>query len=102
MTKGQGNGMMAYLSKRMIACDEASFIISLREDIRLGLRRRLQLKIHLLTCHLCRKYAHQIGELSASMELYREECIHESNLQHLSPEVGARIGKRVSRELNVK
>ena len=93
---------MAYLSEKMIACDEASFLISLREDSRLGFRSRLHLKIHLLTCHLCRKYARQIGELSAFMELYREECLHEASFQHMSPEAGARIGRRLSRELNVK
>ena len=93
---------MAFLSKKMIACDEASFLISLREDLRLGFRRWLQLRIHLLTCHLCRKYARQIGELSASMEVYREECIHEEYRQQLGPEAGARIGKRVSRELDAK
>jgi hypothetical protein len=102
MTKGQTNRMMAYLSKKMIACDEASFLISLREDSRLGFRRWFQLRMHLLTCHLCRKYAHQIGELSISMEVYREECSHESKRKQLSPEAGARIGKRVSRELNAK
>ena len=93
---------MTYLSKKMIACDEASFLISLREDNRLGFRRWLQLKMHLLMCHLCRKYAHQIDELSTSMEIYREECFHEANIRHLSPEVGDRIGKRVSRELDPK
>jgi hypothetical protein len=93
---------MTYLSKKMIACDEASFLISLREDSRLGFRKWLQLKIHLLRCHLCRKYARQIGQLSNTMEIYREESIHGANMQHLSPETGARIGSRISREINPK
>lgn len=94
--------MMVYMSKRMVACDEASFLISLREDHRLGFRRWWQLKMHLLTCHLCRKYARQIGQLNRSMEVYRDQCNHESCAHHLSPEAGSRIGKVVTRELNAK
>ncbi len=94
--------MMAYMSKRMIACDEASFLISYRTDHRLGFLRWWQLKIHLITCHLCRKYAHQIGELNQSFEVYRHHCSHESCEHHLSPEAGTRIGQSISRELNAK
>ena len=52
------------MSRRMIACDEASFLISYQQDNRLGFKRWMQLKMHLLTCHLCRKYASQINELN--------------------------------------
>ena len=90
------------MSKRMIACDEAGFLISYRSDNRLGFLRWWQLKFHLLTCHLCRKYAHQIGELNHSMEVYKEECSHDSCEHHLSPEAGARIGQTFNQELNAK
>jgi hypothetical protein len=102
MKKGPGYRMMVFMSKRMIACDEASFLISLREDRRLNFRMWWQLKMHLLTCHLCRKYARQIGELNHSLEIYREGCSHEICTHHLSPESGSRIGKELSRELNAK
>ena len=102
MAKGPGYRMMVYMSKRMIACDEASFLISLREDHRLGFRRWWQLKMHLLTCHLCRKYARQIGQLNNYLEMYRDQCSHEACGHHLSPEAGSRIGKVVTRELNAK
>ncbi|MEA3461103.1 MAG: hypothetical protein U9R49_04425 [Bacteroidota bacterium] len=96
------NRVMVFMSKRMIACDEASFLISFREDHRLGFWRWWQLNMHLLTCHLCRKYAKQIGELSHSMEVYRKGCSHSSCTHHLSPEAGARIGKELNSELNAK
>ncbi len=102
MAKGPGYRMMVYMSKRMIACDEASFLISLREDHRLGFRRWWQLKMHLLTCHLCRKYAHQIGQLNHSLEVYRDQCSNELCEHHLSPEADSRISKVVTRELNAK
>jgi len=90
------------MSKRMIACDEAGFLISYRSDNRLGFLRWWQLKFHLLTCHLCRKYAHQIGELNHSMEVYKEECSHDSCQHQLSPEAGTRIGQAFNQELNAK
>lgn len=94
--------MMEFMSKRMIACDEASFLISYRSDHRLGFFRWWQLKFHLLTCHLCRKYARQIVELNHSMEIYKEQCTHESCTHHLSPEAGTRIGHKFEKELNAK
>lgn len=88
------------MSKRMVACDQASFLISLREDHRLSFKQWWQLKMHLLTCHLCRKYAHQIAQLKHSMNLYRDHCSEETCTHHLSPEAGSRIGKEISRKLN--
>jgi len=102
MTKGPGNRFMVYMSKQMIACDEASFLISYREDHRLGLRSWWNLKMHLLSCHLCRKYARQIGDLNSSLKVYREQCGHDSCQHHLSPEAGLRITKVLNHDLNAK
>ena len=102
MTKGPGNRIIAYMSRRMIACDEASFLISYKEDHSLSFRKWWQLKMHLITCHLCRKYARQIGELNSSLELYRDQCSHDSCPHHLSPEAGSRISSVVDRGYNAK
>lgn len=102
MTHRAGHRLMVFMSKRMIACDEAGYLISLREDHPLGFRRWWQLKMHLLTCHLCRKYAHQIGQINHSMEVYRDGCSDQSCGHHLSPEADSRMNKVVTRELNAK
>ena len=94
--------MLVFMSKRMIACDEASYLISMRQDQKLGFRAWMQLKMHLLTCHLCRKYARQIGELQHTMEKYREACSGETCSHHLSTEAGARMDEELGRELNAK
>ena len=94
--------MKVFMSKRMIACDEASFLISLREDHKLNFWKWWKLKMHLLSCHLCRKYSRQIGEISRTMEVYRDGCTHESCSHQLSPEAGSRIDKELSRKLNAK
>ena len=102
MLKRAGTRMMVYMSRHMMACDEASFLISYREDHRLGPVKWWRLKMHLLSCHLCRKYARQIGQLKHAMDQYREQCSHDSCSHHLSPEAGSRIHKVVTRELNAK
>jgi len=93
------NKLIVFMSKRMIACDEASFLISVREDRRLNFRRWRQLNMHLLSCHLCRKYARQVSELRHTMEAYRDCCKKVSCTHHLSPEAGSRIGEELNREL---
>ena len=97
-----GYKMMVFMSKRMIACDEASFLVSYKHDNRLGFRRWWQLKMHLITCHLCRKYARQIEELEHAVEKYRAVTSHEPCLHHLSEEVCSKMKLAVESELNAK
>jgi hypothetical protein len=94
--------VMVFMSKRMIACDEASYLISYQHDNPLGFRRWWQLKMHLLTCHLCRKYAHQIDQLNSAVDQYREECSTGTCHHHLPEEAGVKMQQAVTRELNAK
>jgi hypothetical protein len=94
--------MKVFMSKYMIACDEASYLISYRSDHKLGFFRWWHLKLHLLSCHLCRKYARHILQLNQSMVVYRDQCSHESCGHQLTPEASSRISKAVKQELNAK
>ena len=102
MMKKIGHNVMVFMSKRMIACDEASFLISYKHDHRLGLKNWWRLKMHLLTCHLCRKYAHQIEELNHAVGQYRESCSHDTCSHHLSDEATVKIQHILDSELNAK
>ena len=97
-----GHRIMAYMSKLMIACDEASFLVSYKNDQKLGFKRWWQLKIHLLSCRICRRYAHQIDQLNESVDQYREICNQETCTHHLSEESNAKIQIAVESELNAK
>lgn len=90
------------MSRNMIACDEASFLISYRHDHRLGFYRWMQLKMHLLSCHLCRKYASQLKQLNTAVDQYREECSSETCQHHLPKDCREEIQEVISRELNAK
>lgn len=94
--------MVVFMSKRMIACDEASFLISYRSDNNLGFKRRMQLRMHLLSCHLCRKYVTQLEELNKVVDRYREQCSSETCHHHLPEDCRAEMELVVSRELNAK
>jgi len=90
------------MSKRMIACDEAGFLISYRQDKRLGLFQWMQLQMHLLACHLCRKYAIQIKQLDHQVAEYRVNSGHESCQHHLSEKACTKMQTAVNKELYVK
>jgi hypothetical protein len=98
MMKNFRQGMMEWMSKRMIACDEASFLVSYSYDNKLGFGKRMRLKMHLLSCHLCRKYASQIHQLQHALEKYREGCTGDICHHHLSDHATERMEEAVTRE----
>ena len=102
MTRKIGYRIMVFMSRQMIACDEASFLVSLREDHGLGIKQWWQLNFHLFTCRLCRRYARQIKELDQSMDQYNEICGQETCLHHLSNDASDKLQHALESELNSK
>ena len=94
--------MILFMSNQMIACDEASFLVSYKEDNRLGLKKWWQLKMHMLSCHLCRKYASQIEQLNGAVNQYREGSTHTPCTHHLPKEAGLKMQQVLNSELNAK
>jgi len=93
---------MVFMSKFMIACDEASFLISYKQDNRLGFAKWMRLKMHLLSCHLCRKYALQIKQLDSTVSEYRESAHHEPCHHHLSGKACDKMKQAVEEGVNAK
>jgi hypothetical protein len=102
MMKRMRHSIMVFMSKRMIACDEASFLISYQKDHRLGLAKWMRLKMHLLSCHLCRKYAIQVEQLDKTVSEYRVSTLHEPCYHHLSNEACDKMQHAVEEGLNAK
>jgi len=50
----------------MPACDDVSRAIATDELAAAGWRRRLSIKLHLLMCRHCRRYAHQLTVIGAA------------------------------------
>lgn len=89
------------MSKRMIACDEAGFLISFRQDKRLGLFQWMQLQMHLISCHFCRKYAVQIKQLDHKVAEYRMNSDPNACRHHLSDQACTKMQATITKELNV-
>lgn len=77
--KGLKYRMLVWMSKKMIACDEATFLISKQKDTKLSLKEWWKLKMHLLTCNICRKYEKDIKTLDQYFKNYN---YHKSCSQH--------------------
>jgi hypothetical protein len=99
MIKKMMHRMMVFMSKRMIACDEASYLMSYREENPLNFKRRMQVRMHLLSCHLCRKYEKQLRQLNSCMDRYRATCDDPACMHHLPPEKHLHIEKVLVEEL---
>lgn len=89
--------LLMFLHKRMISCDQASYLVSLRYDHRLGLRQHWQLRMHLIACHLCRKYAHQILELQSALESCRHTILSGHGSHKLPRERAGRMQLLIAR-----
>lgn len=83
-----------------MSCDEASFLISRSQEEGLSVKDRMRLKMHTLTCHLCRRYEQQIRQLSRLMSRYRHTCEHDSCMHHLPESRKEQIRQDVKRTLN--
>jgi hypothetical protein len=94
--------LMEFMSKRMIACDEASYLVSLRQDQPIGCRKQMQLRMHLLTCHLCRKYVRQIRQLEQLMDQYREATSETIPVFQLPDDKSQEIRRAIDEASNVK
>ena len=92
--------ILAYMSRQMISCDEASYLVSYRQENRLTLRQAWQLRMHLVTCYLCRRYSAQIEQLQKAMDHYRHCTLHEDCQHHLDEEAAEQIHRVVAREMN--
>ena len=72
----------------MMTCREVSTAIASEELARLSWRKRIGVRIHLLMCRHCRRYAAELAAIaSAVRRLYREEpqakSLEESILESL-------------------
>jgi len=80
MIKQLKHRMMSGMSRRMISCEQATYLLSLKQEQSLGFRQWMQLKIHLMSCYLCRRYALQVQDLQEIMESYSHSC--KGNCEH--------------------
>lgn len=74
----------------MLNCKQASKLISQSLDRRLSWAERCQLKLHLIICTPCRRFARQLKLMAAAIHL-RSKIIENDQDIKLSPEVKNKI-----------
>ena len=65
----------------MMNCKQATELVSQKLDRKLGLAQRLSLKMHLLMCHLCRKYARQLEFLHRATPQIDDHIENQSDIE---------------------
>lgn len=72
----------------MLSCKEIVKIVSSEE--RRAWRQKLEVRLHLMMCHHCGKYAHQLALLKAGFKklfLNKSQKIDEANLRNLEDRI---------------
>jgi len=93
------HNMMVFMSRRMLSCDEASFLMSKKFEEKITFKQRFRLKMHLISCYLCRRYEKQLGQLNEVVIEFKSSCEH-SECQHPMPaEAKVRTSQLVNKEL---
>lgn len=67
---------MARLAAMMMACDEATFLVSKSRDQKLSFKERINLRMHLLSCKICLRFARDIEKLDNYLKSDAFQCTH--------------------------
>ena len=79
--------------KLMLSCKEASVLVSLSCERRLTWRETMALKMHLLMCQACTRFARQITFLRSAALRFAETCAGIDTGTGLPEPVRQRIAK---------
>ncbi len=75
------------MKRIMLSCRDVSRLLSAQREKSLGLKERLALKIHLMFCVFCRRYARQLHWVDNAFHTLG----HQKNPPHMNDAAKARI-----------
>jgi len=78
----------------MYSCKQASELTCKAQDQSLSLREKLSLRMHLIMCTMCRRYAKQISFIRRATQRLSEDAEGDKNI-HLSEEGRERITNKI-------
>jgi predicted anti-sigma-YlaC factor YlaD len=79
----------------MLTCKEVSELVSQSLDRKLSLRERLGVRVHLLVCNACDRFAAQMRFLRAAARRFRELPPEDDTGVRLSDAARGRIRRRL-------
>lgn len=102
MSMNVGRRMKVYMAGKMIGCDQAGYLVSKSKETKLNCREKIGLRFHLVTCHVCRKYAHQLNDLQHMVIKYKNYCTDETVVHLLPDETRSSLKKTLEKEMTGK
>ena len=69
------------MSKMMLSCESAGVLICKQQHEKLNFGERINLRMHLLGCKLCRRFAIDIEQVQSGIDHYKE-CSTDNCLDH--------------------
>lgn len=80
----------------LISCRDATQLISKSLDTKLPFSKSIILKVHLLICKICTRYALQLRKMRSAFQTYQH--LEGDHSAHLSSEARMRIQKKMDDE----
>ncbi|MEZ0232950.1 MAG: zf-HC2 domain-containing protein [Methylophilaceae bacterium] len=80
----------------MLSCKQASQLISQSLDRRLNMRERINLRMHLMICDVCRRFTRQLHEIRARIKAGIRQIEHDEDLR-LAPQAKERISVAIEK-----
>ena len=91
--------LMSFASKMMLSCESASLLICKKQHEKLNLKEKISLRMHLLSCNLCRRFEDDMLVLQKGMDHYKnctdDACVH----HHLDDKQKASISQGIENQL---
>lgn len=69
----------------MLNCEEATYLITKSELTKVGCVKRMQMKMHLMGCELCRRFKLQSEFINENLK--QLEIINQTHIHHKLPEI---------------
>ena len=84
------------MSKLMISCEKASFLASKSQDVRLSLKERIDMQMHMAGCKFCRFYKKDLDILSNNIQYFKSIIEQDPQLLKLTEEQKERIKEKLN------
>jgi len=94
--------MKVYMVEKMISCDKAGYLVSKSKETKLNCREKIGLRIHLVTCLVCRQYASQINDLQHMVYRYKNQYTDGTVVHMLTDETRTSMKETVEKEMTGK
>ncbi len=87
------------MTRVMLSCDEATFLVTKQEFEKLPCMKRMQLRLHLFSCKLCRNFQEQSQFISEQIRILSNIDTVDSD-RRLNEEQKNKLSKVIEEQVN--